>query len=94
MIHQWAHDYAEGKWIAVGGGGYAITDVVPHVWTNLVAIVTHQDGHTGLMNQESVEFEKFSGGWDPNNEIDRIIMAIRKGIYPTFGLIADPTASF
>lgn len=94
MIHQWAHDYAEGKWIAVGGGGYAITDVVPHVWTNLVAIVTHQDGHSGLMNQESVNFEKFSGGWDPNNEIDRIIIAIRKGIYPTFGLIADPTASF
>lgn len=36
--HELAHEYAEGRWIALGGGGYAVTDVVPRTWTHLVAI--------------------------------------------------------
>jgi acetoin utilization protein AcuC len=36
--HDWAHEYAEGRWVALGGGGYAIVDVVPRSWTHLVAI--------------------------------------------------------
>lgn len=30
---------AGGRWLATGGGGYAITDVVPRAWTHLLAIV-------------------------------------------------------
>ena len=41
-IHRWAHRYAGGKWLAVGGGGYEWVDVVPRSWTNLVAEVTEQ----------------------------------------------------
>lgn len=37
-IHQLAHDYADGRWVALGGGGYAVVDVVPRTWTHLVAI--------------------------------------------------------
>ena len=37
-VHRWAHRYAGGKWIAVGGGGYEWVDVVPRAWTHLVAI--------------------------------------------------------
>jgi len=36
--HEWAHTYAEGRWLATGGGGYAVVDVVPRTWTHLVAI--------------------------------------------------------
>lgn len=36
-LHRWAHRYAGGRWVAVGGGGYSITDVVPRAWTHLVA---------------------------------------------------------
>lgn len=36
-IHRWAHRYAGGRWIAVGGGGYEWVDVVPRAWTHLVA---------------------------------------------------------
>lgn len=36
--HRWAHDYAEGRWVALGGGGYAVTDVVPRTWTHLVGV--------------------------------------------------------
>lgn len=37
-LHDWAHDYADGRWLALGGGGYAVVDVVPRSWTHLVAI--------------------------------------------------------
>ncbi|MET9170302.1 acetoin utilization protein AcuC [Streptomyces misionensis] len=36
--HELAHEYADGKWIALGGGGYAVVDVVPRSWTHLVGI--------------------------------------------------------
>jgi acetoin utilization protein AcuC len=36
-VHQWAHMYANGRLIAVGGGGYEWVDVVPRAWTHLVA---------------------------------------------------------
>ena len=32
---QLAHEYCDGKWIAVGGGGYDIWRVVPRAWSYL-----------------------------------------------------------
>ncbi|WUC79731.1 acetoin utilization protein AcuC [Streptomyces sp. NBC_00536] len=40
--HGLAHEYADGRWLALGGGGYAIVDVVPRSWTHLVAIAAHR----------------------------------------------------
>jgi len=37
-MHRFAHEYAGGRWIALGGGGYAVAEVVPRTWTHLVAI--------------------------------------------------------
>jgi acetoin utilization protein AcuC len=37
-LHGWAHEYADGRWVALGGGGYAVFDVVPRTWTHLVGI--------------------------------------------------------
>lgn len=39
MLHSLAHEVAGGKWLAVGGGGYALVDVVPRIWTHLLGIV-------------------------------------------------------
>lgn len=36
--HEWAHTYADGRWVTLGGGGYAVVDVVPRTWTHLVGI--------------------------------------------------------
>jgi acetoin utilization protein AcuC len=32
-LHRLAHDAAEGRWIATGGGGYQLVSVVPRAWT-------------------------------------------------------------
>ncbi|MFE7515138.1 acetoin utilization protein AcuC [Streptomyces sp. NPDC057540] len=39
--HELAHEHAEGRWLALGGGGYAVVDVVPRSWTHLVGIAAH-----------------------------------------------------
>jgi acetoin utilization protein AcuC len=36
-LHRWAHRYADGNWVAVGGGGYEWVNVVPRAWTHLIA---------------------------------------------------------
>lgn len=36
-LHRWSHAYADGQWVAVGGGGYEWVDVVPRAWTHLMA---------------------------------------------------------
>jgi acetoin utilization protein AcuC len=36
-IHQLAHETAGGRWLATGGGGYSLVQVVPRTWTHLLA---------------------------------------------------------
>ncbi|GAA3815444.1 acetoin utilization protein AcuC [Nocardioides panacisoli] len=38
-LHALAHEVADGRWIATGGGGYAVSSVVPRAWTHLLAAV-------------------------------------------------------
>ncbi|WP_405062408.1 acetoin utilization protein AcuC [Kribbella sp. NBC_01505] len=38
-LHDLAHEVTGGKWVATGGGGYAIIDVVPRAWSHLLGIV-------------------------------------------------------
>jgi acetoin utilization protein AcuC len=33
LIHDVAHDFCAGRWVATGGGGYQAETVVPKVWT-------------------------------------------------------------
>jgi acetoin utilization protein AcuC len=39
-LHALAHEVAGGRWLATGGGGYALVDVVPRAWTHLLAELT------------------------------------------------------
>ncbi|MGO4634374.1 acetoin utilization protein AcuC [Streptomyces sp. 2RAF24] len=40
--HELAHAHVDGgRWLALGGGGYAVVDVVPRSWTHLVGIAAH-----------------------------------------------------
>ncbi|WP_063014579.1 acetoin utilization protein AcuC [Nocardia kruczakiae] len=36
-MRELADRYAEGRWLAVGGGGYGLVRVVPRAWTHLLA---------------------------------------------------------
>ena len=39
-LHTLAHEAAEGRWIATGGGGYQLVSVVPRAWTLAFAEMT------------------------------------------------------
>ncbi|MFN2320037.1 MAG: acetoin utilization protein AcuC [Dermatophilaceae bacterium] len=41
-MHQLSHDVCDGRWVALGGGGYEVVDVVPRSWTHLTAIAAHE----------------------------------------------------
>ncbi len=38
VMHELAHELCDGRWIATGGGGYALVQVVPRTWTHLLAV--------------------------------------------------------
>lgn len=42
-IHELAHRHCEGRWVALGGGGYSIVGVVPRAWAHLLALVNGSD---------------------------------------------------
>jgi acetoin utilization protein AcuC len=39
VLRDLAEQYAGGRWLALGGGGYELVGVVPRSWTHLLAIV-------------------------------------------------------
>ncbi|MCM6774278.1 acetoin utilization protein AcuC [Nocardia sp. CDC159] len=42
-MRELADRYAEGRWLAVGGGGYGLIRVVPRAWTHLLATALDRD---------------------------------------------------
>lgn len=111
-----ADEVCGGRWLALGGGGYAITDVVPRSWTHLVAIATGApidpgaaipEGFAerarelarihGLVPPHALETfgdgiepapRNWAAGFDPDDELDRMIQAARRAAFPEWGL--DP----
>ena len=51
-LHDLAHEVCGGRWVATGGGGYAVVDVVPRAWTHLLAIV---GGHAAGARRRGAE---------------------------------------
>ncbi|NNG20797.1 acetoin utilization protein AcuC [Naumannella sp. ID2617S] len=39
MVAELAERYCGGRWVATGGGGYAVDTVVPRAWAHLLAVV-------------------------------------------------------
>jgi len=39
-LRELAGQLCDGRWVATGGGGYALVEVVPRAWTHLLAIAT------------------------------------------------------
>ncbi len=48
-FHELAHELCDGRWVATGGGGYAVREVVPRAWTLLFSeMVEHPELAAGL----------------------------------------------
>lgn len=41
-IHELAHQVSNGRWVALGGGGYELVDVVPRAWAHVIGIAGHR----------------------------------------------------
>jgi acetoin utilization protein AcuC len=111
-LHQLAHEYAGGRWLLTGGGGYELVQVVPRTWTHLLAEAAGQPvdpatptpapwreyvlaraGVTapGRMTEgAAASFVPFEGGYDPDDRVDRAIMATRSAVFPSHGLFPGP----
>jgi acetoin utilization protein AcuC len=42
LIHSLSHQWCEGRWVALGGGGYDIWRVVPRAWSLLWLVMSEQ----------------------------------------------------
>jgi acetoin utilization protein AcuC len=109
-VGQLAERLCGGRWIATGGGGYNVLDVVPRAWSHLVAIAAGrpvplraavpQDWRDYVEDKfgaaapalmgDDVElwWRSWEVGFDPNDAVDRTVMATRKAVFPLHGL--DP----
>jgi acetoin utilization protein AcuC len=60
LIHQLAHDHCQGRWIAVGGGGYDHWRVVPRAWSIVwLEMTDHKLAHE-IANHKKL---RLPGGW-------------------------------
>jgi acetoin utilization protein AcuC len=73
MFHELAHELCDGRWLALGGGGYAIYEVVPRAWTLFFAeMVERPDLAEAINDPDSVV---------PDEEAqERVRTALRKDL--------------
>ena len=74
LAHELAHQYCNGRWIAVGGGGYDIWRVVPRAWSRIWLEMNELPNINGqlplewITNWEQQSPVKLPLTWeDPNN---------------------------
>jgi acetoin utilization protein AcuC len=53
IFHELAHELCGGRWLALGGGGYAIYEVVPRAWTLLFAEMVERPDLAAGVNDTS-----------------------------------------
>jgi len=88
-LEQLAEELTGGRWVVTGGGGYAITDVVPRIWSHLLAIVAGApvDLETPTPPQWRSAVEDLSGRSAPERMTDG-----RKPAYRDWDLGYDPAS--
>ncbi|KGP73660.1 acetoin utilization protein AcuC [Pontibacillus yanchengensis] len=52
LAHELAHEYCDGKWIALGGGGYDIWRVVPRAWAQIWKVMSSNTSFKGSLPVE------------------------------------------
>ena len=64
-FHDLTHELCDGRWVALGGGGYAVEEVVPRAWTLLFAEMTEHPELAAHLNDEH--------GFPPAPEIQELV---------------------
>ncbi|GAA1891894.1 acetoin utilization protein AcuC [Lapillicoccus jejuensis] len=111
-LHRLSHQLCDGRWVALGGGGYEVVDVVPRTWTHLTAIAAHRPiaveepvptewrehvqhltGRPGPSRMGDLPvgggplwWRSWDVGYDPDDPLDRAVMATRQAVFPLHGL--------
>ncbi|PWI45656.1 acetoin utilization protein AcuC [Streptomyces sp. ICBB 8177] len=107
--HELAHEHTGGRWVALGGGGYAVVDVVPRTWTHLVALAAgapiapetetpqewrhevyrraRQSAPLRMTDGRTPQWRDFDEGYDPADRLDQAILATRRAVFPSHGLL-------
>jgi len=110
-MHELAHSAAGGRWLALGGGGYEVVDVVPRTWAHLVAqacahpvdpatpvpqawrehvlATLGREAPRLMTDGEPATLTTWASGYDPDDAVDRAILATRRAAFPLHGLDAD-----
>ncbi|WP_193103455.1 acetoin utilization protein AcuC [Brachybacterium sp. FME24] len=116
MLRELADEVCGGRWLALGGGGYAVIDVVPRSWAQLLAVASGEAidpatalpdsfheaasrarGEHGLSPEPAIRtfgdgrplvVRDWTGGFDPEDDLDRAVQAARRVAFPEWGL--DP----
>lgn len=55
LAHELAHEYCDGRWIALGGGGYDIWRVVPRAWAQIWKIMHDGEPFRGRLPDSWIE---------------------------------------
>ncbi|MBY0124123.1 acetoin utilization protein AcuC [Bacillus sp. S/N-304-OC-R1] len=63
LAHEIAHQYCDGRWIAVGGGGYDIWRVVPRAWSLIWLEMKNNPNRYGTLPSEWVNT------WEKNSPV-------------------------
>ncbi|RLV56316.1 acetoin utilization protein AcuC [Aeromicrobium phragmitis] len=71
-VRDLAEELTGGKWIATGGGGYAVVDVVPRAWAHLLSIVAGRplDPETPTPDRWRADVERLRGQPAPRRMTD------------------------
>jgi acetoin utilization protein AcuC len=85
-----ADELCDGRWVATGGGGYALVEVVPRAWTHLLAVATGEPLDPGTLTPAA--WRKLAADRCPGREVPA---TMTDGIEPPFerwepGTTADP----
>jgi len=73
VFHELAHELCDGRWLALGGGGYAVYEVVPRAWTLLFAEMVERPDLAAEVNDPS--------GVEPGVEAqERVWRALREDL--------------
>ncbi|WP_082233572.1 acetoin utilization protein AcuC [Halobacillus massiliensis] len=64
IAHELAHKYCDGKWVALGGGGYDIWRVVPRAWSQLWKVMSTGEPFSGPLPADWVSH------WQKSSPVD------------------------